>query len=205
MDAFLDRAWEHIAAGLSFLGESFYALLQNFHFLGPALLITLLALGTVAVTKVLSKLIITRRYLELEKEYQHWFQLRQEAMTCEDREKGRRMARNIDQAQLNRAYYDYFFEGFLLNIVRRIIPIFFMFGFINEFYKAENMVAVFGREYVMQLPTTSGEPLLAGAVFWYILSLLGCYLGWAIVGRALRKGTGLNSPTMTRIEKQPQN
>lgn len=205
MDAFLDRAWEYIAAGLSFLGESFYALLQNFHFLGPALLITLLALGTVTVTKILSKLIITRRYLELEKEYQHWFQLRQEAMTCEDREKGKRMARNIDQAQLNRAYYDYFFEGFLLNIVRRIIPIFFMFGFINEFYRAENMVAVFGREYVMRLPTTSGEPLLAGAVFWYILSLLGCYLGWAIVGRALRKLPGLNSTTMTRLEKQPQN
>lgn len=204
MDAFLDRAWEYIATGIAFIGESLYALLQNFHFLGPALLITLLAFCTVAVTKLLGKYIITRRYLELEKEYQHWFQLRQEAMACEDKEKGRRMARNIDQAQLNRAYYDYFFEGFLLNIVRRIIPIFFMFGFINEFYRAENMTAVFGREYVMQLPTTSGEPMLVGAVFWYILSLLACYLGWAIARRVLRKIPKGISLSMARIAKQPQ-
>ena len=39
--------------------------------------------------------------------------LRQEAMACEDREKGKALARNIDQAQLNKAYYDYFFEGFV--------------------------------------------------------------------------------------------
>lgn len=205
MDAFLDKAWEYIAAGLSFLGESFYALLQNFHFLGPAVLITLMAFCTVAVTKFLGKHIITSRYLELEKEYQHWFQLRQEAMTCEDRDKGRRMARNIDQAELNRAYYDYFFEGFLLNIVRRILPIFFMFGFINEFYRPENMTAVFGREYVMQLPTTSGEPLLAGAVFWYILSLLAGYLFWAIARRVFRKLPGLTSFSPTRLVKQPLN
>lgn len=189
MEAFLDTVWEYIAAAMAFLGESLYALLQNLHFLGPALLITLLAFCTVALTKFLSRRIVTKRYLELEEEYQHWFQLRQEAMKFEDSEKGRRMARNIDQAQLNKAYYDYFFEGFLLNIVRRIIPIFFMFGFINEFYKPENMIASFGREYVMQMPTTGAEPLQVGAVFWYVLSLLGVYLGWALLKKPLKRLT----------------
>jgi hypothetical protein len=80
-----------------------------------------------------------------------------------------------------------------------------MFGFINEFYKTENMLAAFGREYVIQLPTTSGEPLLVGAVFWYVLSLFACYLGWAIASRAFRKIPKATSHSMARIAKQPQN
>ncbi|MFW2368396.1 MAG: hypothetical protein ACN4GW_18425 [Desulforhopalus sp.] len=183
MDAVLDTIWEYIAAGFLSLAETFYSILQNLHFLGPVVLISLLALATVGVTKLLSKLIKTRRYAELEKKFHYWSRLRDEAMKFEDREKGKRMARNIDQAELNKAYYDYFFEGFMLGIARKIIPIFFMFAFINEFYRTERLLEIFGRGYVLQVPTSGGEVVLIGAVFWYIISLFLGYLLWFFVPR----------------------
>ena len=186
IESFLDTLWEYIAASIQFCGQSLYSFLENFHFFGPAVLIALLAFATVAVTKLLNRWIITKRYLELEKDFHYWVEIRQEAMKCEDREKGKRMARNIDQAKLNRVYYDYFFEGLLLGIARKILPIFFMFAFINEFYRPTNMLLIFGREHVLQIPSTSGEPLLIGAVFWYFISVLGGYLLWSLIARSLR-------------------
>ena len=182
MDYYLDLAWEQIALGLQSTGDFLFSLLQHLHFLGPALVIFLQAAFTVCVTTFLNKIIVTKRYIVLEKEYYHWFNLRQEAMKCEDREKGRRLARNIDQAELNRAYYDYFFEGLLLGIVRRVIPIFFVFGFINTYYTPAELVRLFGKGYVAQLGGMSGEPLLAGAPFFYFLSLVVCYLLWSLIG-----------------------
>jgi hypothetical protein len=96
------------------------------------------------------------------------------------------MARNIDQAELNRAYYDYFFEGLLLGLARKIIPIFFIFAFINEFYRPESMLEIFGRQYVLQIPSSSGEPILVGTIFCYFVSLLTCYLLWSILGKLFR-------------------
>jgi hypothetical protein len=187
MDAVLDTLWEYLAAGILILGNSFFSLLQNLHFLGPILLISLLALGTVFVTKCLNRWIITKRYVELEKDFHYWAEIRKEAVACEDKEKGKRMARNIDQAELNKAYYDYFFEGLLLGIARKIIPIFFMFAFINEFYQPKRMVEMFGREYVVQMVSTSGEPVLLGGVAWFFVSILTSYLLWYVVARFLRK------------------
>ena len=186
MDAFLDTTWEYLAAGFLFLANSFYSFLQHLHFLGPVVLIFLLALATIGVIKILTRLITTKRYTELEKKFHYWSALRDEAMQCEDREKGKRMARNIDKAELNKAYYDYFFEGFMLGIARKIIPIFFMFAFINEYYRTEKLTALFGRAFVIKLPTTGGEPILVGAVFWYIISLLLGFLAWFAIAKIVR-------------------
>ncbi len=73
----------------------------------------------------------------------------------------------------------------MLTIARRIIPIFFMFAFINEYYRTENLTTLFGRSYVLQIPSTSGDPMLVGAVFWFIISLFLGYLGWFIVAKIL--------------------
>lgn len=186
MDAVLDTIWEYLAAGFAFLADSFYAFLQNFHFLGPVVLIFLLALGTIGAIKVLTRLITTKRYAELEKTFNYWSALRDEAMRSEDYEKGKRMARNIDKAELNKAYYDYFFEGFMLGIARKIIPIFFMFAFINEYYRTENLTPLFGRDFVLKLQTTGGEPILVGAVFWYIISLFLGFLVWFAAGKIIQ-------------------
>jgi hypothetical protein len=74
----------------------------------------------------------------------------------------------------------------MLGIARKIIPIFFMFAFINEYYRTEKLTALFGRSYVIEIPTTSGEPLLAGAVFWYIISLFIGYFLWFAVPKLIR-------------------
>lgn len=195
MESILDVAWQYIAAAIQYIGQTFFAFLQNFHFLGPALLIALLALATVALTKLLSKYIVTKRYIALEKEFHYWVQIRDEALKCEDREKGKRMARNIDQATLNKAYYDYFFEGLLLGIARKILPIFFMFAFINEYYRPERMLDYFGKEFVLQMNSTSGEPVLIGAVFWYFLMIITGYIFWSLgrrVWRLFRTATPMN-------------
>ena len=198
MDAVLDTLWEYLASGFQFLGESLFSALQHIHFLGPFVLITFLALSTVAITKVLNRIIITKRYIKLEKKFNYWVQVRDEATKCEDREKGKRMARNIDQAELNRAYYDYFFEGLLLGLARRIIPIFFVFAFINEYYRPERMLEIFGRQHVLQIPSSSGEPVLVGTVFCYFFSLLTGYLLWFIVGKLFRRSKA--EPLATSVE-----
>ena len=204
MDAVLDTIWEYLAAGFIFCADAFYTLLQNFHFLGPIVLIFLLALGTIGVIKILSRFITTKRYTELEEKFNYWVAVRDEAMRTEDYEKGKRMARNIDKAELNKAYYDYFFEGFMLGIARRIIPIFFMFAFINEYYRTENLMPLFGRAYVLQFPSTSGEPILVGAVFWYIISLFLGFLAWFAVGKILQKRKASKSQELAPLQQTAQ-
>ncbi len=186
MEEILDKTWEHISIGFLFFGDFLFSLLKQLHFLGPLLIISLLALCTVAITKLFNRVIITKRYLELEKTFHHWVQLREEALKCHDSEKGKRLARNIDQAELNKAYYDYFFEGLLLGIARKVIPIFFVFAFINEYYRPDRMIEYFGSQYIVQISSLSEKPVLVGTVFWYILSLISLYLLWPIAKKVFR-------------------
>lgn len=204
MEAVLDTIWEQLAAGFIFLGDTFFGLVSHLHFLDPAILIALLAFATVAVTKVLSRLIVTRRYLELEKKFNYWVELRNQALECEDHEKGRRMARNIDQAELNKAYYDYFFEGLLLGIARRVIPIFFVFGFINEYYRPEKMIEMFGREYMLRFGATGDNPVLIGSVFWFFICLLLIFIFWAIAASFLRKNKKIEKKVLSPAPLSPE-
>jgi hypothetical protein len=185
METFLDNLWIAIVTGFAILGDLAFSVSSRFHFLGPVVLIAGLAALTVLLTKTLNRIIITRRFVALEKKYLHWMEVRNQAMLLEDREKGGRLARNIDQAELNQAYYDYFFEGLLLGMARKVIPIFFIFGFINEYYQQQHLVEYFGRDHVLTLINTAGQPLPVGAGFWYIFSLLCCYLMWSITGRII--------------------
>jgi hypothetical protein len=158
-------------------------------------ILTLLALITVGVTKLLNRVIVTRRYVELEKEFKHWFNVREEAMKGEDYEKAKRLARNIDQAKLNRAYYDYFLEGFLLGLVRNVLPIFVMVAYINEYYRAEELSRLFGKGYLFSMPSFGGEPLMVGAVFYYVITLLLTYLVWAVSKKLIsQKKSVFNQP-----------
>ncbi len=199
MEAILDKAWEYITIGFLFLGDSLFLLLKQLHFLGPLVVISLLALCTVAITKVFNRVIITKRYLELEKTFHHWVQLREEALKCQDSEKGKRLARNIDKAELNKAYYDYFFEGLLLGIVRKVIPIFFVFAFINEYYRPDRMIEYFGNQYILHISSLSEKPVLVGTVFWYILSLISFYLLWPLTKKIFRSLQGERSLLTTPL------
>ena len=207
MNAFLDRLWEKIVIAAIMAANGFDALLKPLHILGPAILIAILAVVTVFITKGLNRLITTKRYNRLEKEFKHLYQLRQEAINCEDREKGKRMARNIDKGELNRVYYDYFFEGLLLGIARKIIPIFFVFAYLNEYFKPTRLAELFGREYIFKFHPSDSEPTVIGAVAWYFISLLLMYLAWSLVKLFMRRwsdhspGTRPTPNTSPTIEK----
>lgn len=193
MEDILDALWDKIAAFFQLLADGLFMVLSPLHIFGPIVIITLLGIATVLFTKLMNRLIITKRYIKLEKNFQYWLNIREEAMKGEDHDKAKRLARNIDQSLLNRAYYDYFFEGLMLGLIRKVIPIFFVFAFINEFYRTEELTRLFGKGYLFTIPTTSGEPLLVGSVFYYFMALIFCYICWAIGKRVIaRKKTALS-------------
>lgn len=199
MDAFMDTLWNNIMAMIQYGASLFDQLLTPLHVFGPVFILTLLALFTVGVTKLLNRFIITRRYVELETEFKHWFKVREEAMKGEDYEKAKRLARNIDQAKLNRVYYDYFLEGFLLGLMRNVLPVMLMVVYINEYYRAERLQEIFGRDFILQLSRSGGEPILVGSVFWFLVSLLIGYLLWAVIAKLLRAGKQKSSSSLTQL------
>lgn len=199
MDAFMDTLWDHILAMILHAAAALDWLLTPFHAFGPIFILALLAFITVLVTKLLNKCIITKRYIELEKEFQYWFKIREEAMQSDDYDKAKRLARNIDQSKLNRVYYDYFLEGFLLGLARNVLPIFIMVTYVNESFKAENLTRLFGKGYVFALPATNGKQLLIGSVFYYIMALLLTYLAWAVIKRLTKKKVSVPKQQMDSI------
>ena len=202
MNSFLDILWEKIAAGVIALADGFDALITPFHFLGPAVIIFLIAVLTVFITKWLSRIIITKRFIRLEKEFKHWYHLRQTAMTCEDRDKGKALAKNIDQGELNRAYYDYFFEGMLLGLARKLIPISFILAYINEYFQPMRLVERFGRSYIFKFGSAGGEPIVINAIFWYVASLLMVYLIWYLIKKRYGRSKKVDQLTTEPASEQ---
>lgn len=149
--------------------------------LGPAPAIFIIALLTVLLTKLLSAKFNTRRYKMLTEQFQYWYNVRQEASKFEDHEKAKRLARNIDQAELNRVYYDYFFEGLMKSLFTKYLPIFLMLAYVNDAYASGNLMKHFGREYIFQIPRSAGDPVRVGAVFWFAVSLFIIYMVWPLI------------------------
>ena len=181
MEDLLDSLWLKILVLVHYLKTFLDLIFAPLNSLGPAFAIFTIAFVTVIITKILTKTFITKRYKELKKEFEYWYNMRQEALKCEDPEKAKLLARNIDQAKLNKAYYDYFLEGFLIRLMTRFLPIFSFLGYVNEAYKASNLVKLFGRDYVLKFRSYNGEEIFIGAVFWFVISIFLVYLGWFII------------------------
>ena len=101
MDELLDVIWFKIVAGIHHLKDLLDVIFGPLNSLGPAVAILLIALVTVVITKSLSKVFKTRRYRELQQEFRHWFNIRQEAMKCDDPEKAKRIS--LERGQLAKA------------------------------------------------------------------------------------------------------
>ncbi len=187
MDAFMDSMWNYIMAMFHFSASLLDQVLAPLHVFGPVFILTLLAVITVLITRTLNKYIITKRYIELEKEFQYWYKIREEAMKGPDYDKAKGIAKNIDQAKLNRVYYDYFLEGFLLGLARNILPVFLMVAYINESFRSEELLRLFGKGYLFSLPATGGKELLVGSVFFYIIALVLTHLAWAVIKGIVKK------------------
>ena len=72
-----------------------------------------------------------------------------------------------------------------------------MFAFINEFYRPASMLENFGTQYVLQIPSSSGDPILVGTVFCYFISLLTGYLLWFVAGKLFRN---FKADSLTEVE-----
>lgn len=176
MDTIMDTIWLKILAGIQYFKDFLDVVFGPLNALGPILAISAIALVAVVIAKALTRTFKTKRYKELQKEFTHWFNIRQEAMKCEDREKARLLARNIDQAKLNRLYYDYFFEGLLNSIATKYLPILIFLAYVNEAYRPANLLNHFGRDYLFQIGNAGENPILVGSIFWFVVSILSLYL-----------------------------
>ena len=187
MEAFMDAVWMKILDVVLYLKDFLDVIFGPVNGLGPAVAVSTIALVTVFLTKFLSRVYQTKRHRTLKKEFKHWYDMRQEALKCDDKEKARLLAKNIDQAKLNRVYYDYFFESLLTNILTKYLPILVFAAYINESYNPKKLMALFGRDFVFRFTFFGGEPIHVGGIFWYVTSLVGIYLLW-YVGKKGFKG-----------------
>ena len=104
-------------------------------------------------------------------------------MKCDDPQKAKALTRNIDQGKLNEVYYNYFFEGLLNSLATQYLPILSFLAYVNETYKADNLMVRFGRDHIFRFQVGEGAPIDIGAVFWFIISLLMVHLIWAVLRR----------------------
>lgn len=207
MDEWLDIAWIKIVDAMEHIAALLNTILAPLnHRLGPAMVIFLLVAILVAFTRLMAKIYNTRRYTELKKNYEHWYDLRQEAMACEDREKGKSLARNIDQGQLNKAYYDYFFEGLLKSIITTILPICFLAAYINSAYAPDRLIQSLGQDAIFKIPRSDGDPVVISAFFWFIICLILVHLTWFSVSLIIKRTIGRKKAVNdgSKLEEKPQ-
>ena len=187
MEELLDSLWFKIMDLIHYFVCFLDYIFAPLNFLGPVFAISTIAFITVVITKILTKVFKTKRYEALKKEFKHWYDIRQEATKCEDPEKAKLLARNIDQAKLNQVYYNFFFEGFMLGLATKYLPIFSFLAYVNEAYKAENLMKLFGRDYIFRFAGSGPKPVLVGSIFWFIVSILLIYLCWFLIERRYKK------------------
>jgi hypothetical protein len=183
MDDIFDIAWLKILVLIHAVVKGLDFLFAPLNPLGPAVAISIIVVLTVASTKFLSRIYITKRYLKLQKEFQNLYNLRKEALACKDPEKGKALAKNIDQARLNQVYYDYFFEGLLNSIPTQYLPILIMLAYVNETFKPKNLLENFGQDYILKFINFNGNVVKIGAVLWFVLSMLLVCLAWYVIGK----------------------
>ena len=195
MEEFLDSLWFKILDLIHYFVYFLDYIFAPLNFLGPVFAISIIAFITVVITKILTRTFKTRRYEKLKKEFKHWYNIRQEASKCEDPEKAKLLTKNIDQAKLNQVYYNFFFEGFMLGLATKYMPIFSFLAYVNEAYKAENLVKLFGRDHIFRFAGSGGEPIVIGSIFWFLLSILLVYLGWFFIEITFKKVMAKRSQT----------
>jgi hypothetical protein len=187
MDNFLDGVWEPIEA---FLGNAVIfldALLSPLEILGPEFVIFFLAFLIVVFTRILAQFYVTKRYIMLEKGYKHWQGVREEAMKHPDREKGKALAKNIDQAKLNKAYYDYFFEGLLKHFMVNVLPILLVVSYVTTVYTPANLLERFGKQWVFSFSYGSSSTVNVSSMLWFVICILLSYIIFAILKMVIKK------------------
>lgn len=176
MNNFMDQLWFLIEAGVASAVLYLDRFISPLEMFGPGVVIFMLALFAVGGSGILRRCYTTKRHVALKKEFDYWHRLRQEAMALEDREKGRGLAKNIDQAELNRAYYDYFFEGFLKSMVTTWLPIFLTLAYVNKIYTSANLIQRFETDHLFFFINAPALSVNINSITWFFISLILSFL-----------------------------
>lgn len=180
MNEILDQTWAYVEFFLNQTVQILEKAIFPLEVFGPGSVIFLAALAVMLFTRFASRVYVTKRYLMLKKQFQHWQNVREQALTHPDPHKAKALARNIDQAELNRAYYDYFFEGMLKNLVTTILPILLTAAFISKIYTPTGLMQKFGDKWVFSL--SMGKTMInASSLFWFVISLMICFALYATI------------------------
>ncbi len=175
MDNFLDRIWEQIEVFLNLVVVSLDALFSPLEFLGPGFVIFILAGLVVGITRLIARFYETKRFVTLKKDFEHWQSVREEAMKQPDRKKGKALAKNIDQAQLNRAYYDYFFEGLLKNFITNVLPMLLMATYVTTIYTPQTLLKRFGEKWVFSFSIGSSQ-VNVSSLLWFVVCVIVSFI-----------------------------
>jgi len=187
MDTFLDRVWGFVEIFLNNAVLLLSSILAPFEFLGPGVIIFILAFTVVIITRVIAKFYVTKRYIKLKKQFKHWHGIREEAMKQPDKKKGKALTKNIDQAQLNRAYYDYFFEGLLKNFITNVLPILLMVAYITRVYTPEALFRRFGEKFIFSFSFGSASKVAVSSLLWFIICLLFSFILFTLLKWIIKK------------------
>ncbi len=187
----MDQIWLYIVAAVGFVRHGVDLAIDPINKIGPAWSIALLAAVTAGLTKLLGRIYRPKRYLQLQRRFEHWYNVRQAALEEGDGEKGRLLAKNIDQAHLNKAYYDLFFEGLLISLLTRYLPVFSMLAYVNEAYRPEKLQSMVARPAIFLIKFGNKTQLAIGGVFWFLVCLLAVYTAiWAVGRMSARSDKG---------------
>ncbi len=184
---FMDRVWDPIEVFLTNTVVFLDALFSPLETFGPGFVIFVLAFLVVVFTRILAQFYVTKRYILLEKQYHHWQGVREEALKHPDREKGKALAKNIDQAELNKAYYDYFFEGLLKHFIVNVLPILLVVSYVTTVYKPANLLERFGKQWVFSLSFGSSSTVNVSSMLWFVVCILLSYIIFAILKKVIKK------------------
>ncbi len=187
MDDFLDKIWENIQVFLNFVVVSLDTIFSPLEVMGPGFVIFIMALFTVGITRLIARFYVTKRFVTLKKDFEHWQGVREEAMKHPDREKGKTLAKNIDQAQLNKAYYDYFFEGLLKHFIGNVLPILLMASYVTIIYSPQALLKRFGKEWVFSFSLGSSFQVNASSLLWYVVCVLFSFILFALLKYIFKK------------------
>ncbi len=182
----MDTVWLYILDMIQLIRMGLDFIFRPLEVLGPTAAVTGMALATMLVAKTLTEKIKTRRYKRLQREFDYWYQIRQEAMRLkeEDPERAKGLAKDLDQGKLNELYYNYFIEGLLNNLLTLYIPVFSMLTYVNNAYDPAGLRERFGQGYLFAV--TLGERTYEmGSVFWFLLVLVTSYILWVVLRKRL--------------------
>lgn len=169
----MDKVWFGIVAAVARVADVLDVVFGTLHFFGPVFTVAVVALLTVLLQKLLTRLYRPARLDRLREKYRELRRLRDEAMKWEDREKAGRLARNIDQAELNQAYYNYFFEGLMVNLATKYLPFFGLLAYVNDSYRAERLLELFDRPFLFSL-----GGVRCGSVLFFTVCVLLIHVAW---------------------------